>query len=133
MGLWVLQATNDYGGRGLAAVQSHRATRITSAALALGLLTGAACSSSPSTTGPDSSTGDKVSRGVDGGAITLTVWDQEVRAAQEAEITKLNRQFEAKYPNVTIHRVARSFVDLKSRLQSAISGGELPDVVQVNQ
>jgi raffinose/stachyose/melibiose transport system substrate-binding protein len=70
---------------------------------------------------------------VDGGAITLTVWDQDVRAAQQAEITKLNRRFEAKYPNVTIHRVARSFFDLKSRLQSSISGGKLPDVVQVNQ
>jgi raffinose/stachyose/melibiose transport system substrate-binding protein len=65
--------------------------------------------------------------------ITLTVWDQEVRAAQEAEITKLNREFENKHPNVTIERVARSFVDLKGRLQGAVSGGQLPDVVQVNQ
>jgi raffinose/stachyose/melibiose transport system substrate-binding protein len=113
-------------------MQGRRSTRIAAAALALGLLAGAACSGS-SPTGGHPSTAATVSRGVDGGPITLTVWDQDVRAAQQAEITKLNRLFKAKYPNVTIRRVARSFVDLKSRLQSSISGGQLPDVVQVNQ
>jgi raffinose/stachyose/melibiose transport system substrate-binding protein len=75
----------------------------------------------------------RIQSGITTGHITLTVWDQDVRAAQEAEITKLNRMFERRYPNITIHRVARSFFDLKSRLQRAISGGRLPDVVQVNQ
>jgi raffinose/stachyose/melibiose transport system substrate-binding protein len=65
--------------------------------------------------------------------ITLTVWDQDVRASQQAEITRLNNEFENTYPNVTIRRVARSFFDLKTRLQRSISGGSLPDVVQVNQ
>jgi raffinose/stachyose/melibiose transport system substrate-binding protein len=94
----------------------------------------AACSSSPSPAtdkGPPG-TGE-VARGVDKGPITLTVWDQDVRAAQQTEITELNRAFENAHPNVTIRRVARSFFDLKSRLQSSISGGKLPDVVQVNQ
>jgi raffinose/stachyose/melibiose transport system substrate-binding protein len=72
-------------------------------------------------------------KGVGDGPITLTVWDQEIRAAQNAAITKLNKEFKTKYPNVTIHRIARSFFDLKSTLQSSISGGRLPDVVQVNQ
>jgi raffinose/stachyose/melibiose transport system substrate-binding protein len=69
----------------------------------------------------------------DRGPITLTVWDQDVRAAQEAQITTLNKQFQQRFPNVTIERVARSFTDLKAQLQRSISGGRLPDVVQVNQ
>ncbi|HEX3326027.1 MAG TPA: extracellular solute-binding protein [Actinomycetota bacterium] len=95
----------------------------------------AACSGPSSSTGGDGGgpkRGD-VRTGVDKDQVTLTVWDQDVRAAQEDEITHLNRAFERKYPNVTIARVARSFFDLKSRLQSSVSGGKLPDVVQVNQ
>jgi raffinose/stachyose/melibiose transport system substrate-binding protein len=34
------------------------------------------------------------------GDVTLTVWDQNVRGGQNAEIEELNKQFMAKYPNV---------------------------------
>jgi raffinose/stachyose/melibiose transport system substrate-binding protein len=67
------------------------------------------------------------------GNVTLTVWDQEVRGGQRKQITELNRQFEAKYPNITIKRVAKSFTDLNTTLKLAVSGDKAPDVVEANQ
>ncbi|MFW6694326.1 ABC transporter substrate-binding protein [Streptomyces sp. MAR4 CNX-425] len=67
------------------------------------------------------------------GNVTLTVWDQEVRGGQHAEIEQLNKEFQEKYPNVKIKRVSRSFDDLKTTLKLALSGNNPPDVVQANQ
>jgi raffinose/stachyose/melibiose transport system substrate-binding protein len=67
------------------------------------------------------------------GDVTLTVWDQEVRGGQAAQIKRLNQQFQQKYPNVTIKRVAKSFEDLNKTLKLAVSGTKAPDVVQANQ
>ncbi|HKH17210.1 MAG TPA: extracellular solute-binding protein [Solirubrobacteraceae bacterium] len=67
------------------------------------------------------------------GDVTLTVWDQEVRGGQEAQIKRLNEAFQQKYPNVTIKRVAKSFEDLTKTLKLAVSGAKAPDVVQANQ
>src|SRR5215217_1633724 len=67
------------------------------------------------------------------GDVTLTVWDQEVRGGQEAQIKRLNEAFQQKYPNVTIKRVAKSFEDLNKTLKLAVSGAKAPDVVQANQ
>lgn len=67
------------------------------------------------------------------GDVTLTVWDQEVRGGQAAQIKELNKQFQAKYPNVTIKRVAKSFEDLNTTLKLAVSGPKAPDVVEANQ
>ena len=67
------------------------------------------------------------------GDVTLTVWDQEVRGGQRKQITQLNRQFQQKYPNVKIKRVAKSFEDLNTTLKLAVSGDKAPDVVQANQ
>ncbi|HEV3002782.1 MAG TPA: extracellular solute-binding protein [Solirubrobacteraceae bacterium] len=67
------------------------------------------------------------------GNVTLTVWDQEVRGGQAAQIKELNEQFQAKYPNVKIKRVAKSFEDLNTTLKLAVSGPKAPDVVQANQ
>jgi raffinose/stachyose/melibiose transport system substrate-binding protein len=67
------------------------------------------------------------------GNVTLTVWDQEVRGGQKAQIEQLNEAFQAKYPNVTIKRVAKSFEDLQATLKLAVSDNEAPDVVQANQ
>jgi raffinose/stachyose/melibiose transport system substrate-binding protein len=67
------------------------------------------------------------------GPVTLTVWDQEVRGGQAAQIKELNKQFMAKYPNVKIKRVAKSFDDLNTTLKLAVSGPKAPDVVEANQ
>ena len=67
------------------------------------------------------------------GPVTLTVWDQEVRGGQRRQIETLNAQFQAKYPNVTIKRVAKSITDLNTTLKLAVSSDRAPDVVQANQ
>ncbi len=67
------------------------------------------------------------------GPVTLNVWDQEVRGGQNAEITRLNNEFHAKYPNVTIKRNSKSFTNLKDTLKLALSGKNPPDVVEANQ
>jgi raffinose/stachyose/melibiose transport system substrate-binding protein len=67
------------------------------------------------------------------GPVTLTVWDQEVLGGQNEQMQKLNAAFHAKYPNVTIKRVSRSFSDLQKTLRLALSGNNPPDVVEANQ
>ncbi|HET8599145.1 MAG TPA: extracellular solute-binding protein [Segeticoccus sp.] len=67
------------------------------------------------------------------GTVTLQVWDQEVRGGQNAEISRLNKEFQSTYPNVTIKRTAKSFSDLKTTLKLALSGKNPPDVVEANQ
>src|SRR3954452_13509139 len=67
------------------------------------------------------------------GPVTLTIWDQEVRGGQAAQIKRLNAAFRAKYPNVKIKRVAKSFTDLKTTLKLAASSNKAPDVVEANQ
>lgn len=64
--------------------------------------------------------------------ITLTVWDQE--SGQVSKVwDRLNAEFEAENPNVTIERVNRDFGELKTLLKLAISGPNAPDVVEANQ
>jgi raffinose/stachyose/melibiose transport system substrate-binding protein len=67
------------------------------------------------------------------GDVTLTVWDQEVRGGQRRQIQQLNAEFQRRYPNVTIKRVARSTTDLNTTLKLAVSSDKAPDVVQANQ
>src|SRR3954453_23784072 len=67
------------------------------------------------------------------GPVTLTVWDQEVRGGQAAQVKRLNAAFRAKYPNVKINRVAKSFTNLKTTLKLAVSSNKAPDVVEANQ
>ncbi len=67
------------------------------------------------------------------GNVTLTVWDQEVRGGQNKEMKALNAQFQAKYPNVKINRVSKSFDDLQKTVKLAVSGPKAPDVVEANQ
>ncbi len=66
------------------------------------------------------------------GDVTLTVWDQEVRGGQNEQMSTLNKEFQQKYPNITIRRVSRSFDDLTKTLRLALTGKDAPDVVQAN-
>jgi raffinose/stachyose/melibiose transport system substrate-binding protein len=107
--------------------------------LTLAALVGAGCGSPGGDDGDSAETDQQASETVEkpdvaaAGDVTLTVWDQEVRGGQEAQIKRLNRAFQEKYPNVTIERVARSFEDLNKTLKLAVSGPDAPDVVQANQ
>ncbi len=67
------------------------------------------------------------------GDVTLTIWDQEVRGGQAAQIKRLNAAFLAQYPNVKIERVAKSFTDLQTTLKLAVSSNKAPDIVEANQ
>lgn len=66
------------------------------------------------------------------GQVTLRVWDQEVRGGGNAQLTQLTKQFQTRYPNITIERNSRSFDDLVKTLRLALSGADAPDVVQAN-
>ncbi|WP_186319248.1 ABC transporter substrate-binding protein [Streptomyces sp. SAJ15] len=112
-------------------------SRALPAALAAGVLVlAAAC-----VPGTDGSAADRPGTGVGtavpdpakAGKVTLTVWDQEVQGGQNDELEQLNREFQRKYPKVTVKRVARGFTDLKATLKLALSGNNPPDVVQANQ
>ncbi|MDP4504227.1 extracellular solute-binding protein [Nonomuraea turcica] len=110
------------------------------AALAAGMLVLTACapgsSAPPSPASPaGSSSGSPNAVRTDAaglGNVTLTVWDQEVRGGQAAQMKQLNDAFQAKYPNIKLNRVSRSFDDLNTTLRLALSGNEPPDVVEAN-
>ena len=105
----------------------HTAVSIVLVVLALGC----SFSSSGGDVPSDGSAARRVASGDE--EVTLTVWDQEIREGQDAQISTLNEEFEKTYPNLNIDRVSRPFTDLRATLQDAITGGDLPDVVQVNQ
>lgn len=67
------------------------------------------------------------------GDITLVVWDQEVRGSQNDALEALNKAFQDKYPNIKIERKS-TVVRRSGRPRSllALSGNDVPDVVQVN-
>lgn len=67
------------------------------------------------------------------GAVKLVLWDQEVTPGVSTVIDELNKEFMAKYPNVTIERSTKNLADLKTTLKLALSGDQPPDVVQANQ
>jgi raffinose/stachyose/melibiose transport system substrate-binding protein len=114
-----------------------KATRLLGSVVAVGVTALAAGCGTPG--GNDASTAKTTTQAsakpdiAKAGNVTLTVWDQEVRGGQAAQIKELNKQFQAKYPNVTIKRVAKSFEDLNTTLKLAVSGPKAPDVVEANQ
>ena len=112
-----------------------RRPRLLMAAGAVGLAAVTACApgSNSSTGGSTPTPGATVSTNAAGmGKVNLIVWDQEVRGGQDAQMSQLNKEFQAKYPNITIKRVSRSFDDLKTTLRLALSGNQPPDVVEAN-
>ncbi|MDR8412977.1 extracellular solute-binding protein [Nonomuraea sp. 3-1Str] len=120
--------------------RGHRAPRRRGAlaALAAGVLALAATACAPGSSAPPAPTPDQPAPSAvrtDAGSlgdVTLTVWDQEVRGGQAAQMKQLNAAFEAKYPNIKLKRVSRSFDDLNTTLRLALSGNEPPDVVEAN-
>lgn len=112
---------------------------ITRRTLCLGAVSAAAlgasgCAPGGSVSTPPADTGAPVSKDVAGmGNITLTAWDGESGSGASSVYDELNKAFEAKYPNVKIQRVSKSFDDHKTTLKLALSGDNPPDVVQSNQ
>lgn len=102
------------------------------AVLIAGLTSLAVAGCAPGSSSPPPAASAKPSAVPTDQPVTLTVWDQEVRGGQAAQMKALNTAFEAKYPNITLKRVSRSFDDLNTTLRLALSGNEPPDVVQAN-
>jgi raffinose/stachyose/melibiose transport system substrate-binding protein len=116
---------------------TSRPSRIRRAALAalagvLGLLAAACTPGSENATAPPPADRAVQTDIAALGPVTLTVWDQEVRGGQNEQMERLNTAFQQRYPNVTIERVSRSFDDLATTLRLALSGNDVPDVVQAN-
>ena len=104
-----------------------------SALVALALVLAACSSVTPGSDGGGGEQPQSSSTALPKGDISLTVWDQEVRGGQNAQIEQLNKEFMDAYPNVTINRVAKSFTDINKTLKLAVSDDNPPDVVQANQ
>ncbi|SEH03297.1 raffinose/stachyose/melibiose transport system substrate-binding protein [Nonomuraea solani] len=115
--------------------QTRRTSTLAALSMGAALLAGCAPGSSAppaSTTAPASAAAPVRTDPAALGDVTLTVWDQEVRGGQAAQMKKLNDAFQAKYPNIKLNRVSRSFDDLNTTLRLALSGNEPPDVVEAN-
>lgn len=104
-------------------------------AVSAAALTVAGCAPGGSTSSSQpTDTGAPVSTDIAGmGNLTLTAWDGESGSGPSSVYDALNKAFMAKYPNIKITRVSKSFDDHKTTLKLAISGNNPPDVVQANQ
>jgi raffinose/stachyose/melibiose transport system substrate-binding protein len=83
--------------------------------------------SHPRATGPSETDPAKL------GDITLTVWDTRNSPGQKQAQDKVNAEFEAKYPNIKIHRVLKDFNSYEATIKLALSSPNPPDVAQINQ
>jgi raffinose/stachyose/melibiose transport system substrate-binding protein len=113
-------------------MRTRPTTFLASAGLIAAVAVAACTPGSNTDTAAPTATGEVTTDASKLGTVTLTVWDQEVRGGQAAQIEELNKAFQAKYPNITLKRVTRSFDDLKTTLKLALSGNEPPDVFQAN-
>lgn len=89
---------------------------------AMGALAAACTPPAPTSDEPT----DTPSTGIGDDKTTLVVWDSDGGDLLAA----LNRDFTAQYPQVTIRRETKSYVDVRSALTGS---SRKPDVVQVNQ
>ena len=65
--------------------------------------------------------------------VTLVVWDNFTRDAEQAMIEELNARFEEAHPGVTVQREAYSTDDITATLPLALSESTGPDVAMINQ
>jgi raffinose/stachyose/melibiose transport system substrate-binding protein len=67
------------------------------------------------------------------GEVTLVVWDNWTREAEQAMIEQLNQEFQDAHPGVTIKREAYATDDLTNTLPLALTEDSGPDVAMINQ
>ncbi len=102
--------------------------------LVLLLLAASGCGT-PGSSGPTASLpAQSVGTGFDASQkVTLTMWDAETSPGPSKAEDQLISEFEQRYPNVTIHRVVKSFDDYVATIKLAASSGDAPDVFQGNE
>lgn len=99
------------------------------------LFFGAGCSLTPGggSQGQTAGQAGPVSKDISGkGPLTLLVWDF-LEAGQGEIIEGFNKDFEERYPKITVDRNAKSFDDMKSTLKLALSSDDPPDAATANQ
>ncbi|MGZ4485268.1 MAG: extracellular solute-binding protein [Nocardioidaceae bacterium] len=118
----------------MATLHRHARWAATSVLTVTSLVALSGCVPGSQASAPKARAAGNVSKNVSkAGKLTLTVWDAENGAGTNPVEDALNKQFEAKYPNVSIHRTTRDFANLKTTLKLALSSNTPPDVVEVNQ
>jgi raffinose/stachyose/melibiose transport system substrate-binding protein len=65
--------------------------------------------------------------------VTLTMWDTENSPGPSKAEDELIRQFEQKYPNVSVKRVVKEFNSYMDTIKLAASSSDAPDVFQGNE
>ena len=65
--------------------------------------------------------------------VTITMWDTENSPGPSKAEDTLIKQFEQKYPNVTVKRVVKNFDDYMATIKLAASSADAPDVFQGNE
>lgn len=60
---------------------------------------------------------------------TLKVW---IVSEAEPQVDALNREFERRYPNVTVRTVSKAYEDLVTTAKLALSSDEAPDVITID-
>ncbi len=64
--------------------------------------------------------------------ITLSVWDNQHRAADSKVVENAIARFKEIHPEVKINRIARPLEDLKMQIMAAVPKGKGPDILTVN-
>ncbi len=98
------------------------------------VLTAAACAPGSSNGSPTKATGTKLT-GADvakAGKITLTMDDFETTGGLSPALDSLIKQFEAKYPNITIKRSSKDFNDYGKTISLTMSSSTAPDIAEAN-
>ncbi len=109
-----------------------RLVRLALPAIVVGLMAG--CGSPGSSNGGNSSGAGAVSTGFDTSKkVTITMWDTENSPGPSKAEDALIKQFEAKYPNVTVKRTVKNFDDYVATIKLAASSSNAPDVFQGNE
>jgi raffinose/stachyose/melibiose transport system substrate-binding protein len=109
-------------------------TTRTAAALSILLLCVAAACGTPGASDAGSAGSGPTSTGFDTTKkVTITMWDTEDSKGPSTAEDALIKQFEQKYPNVTVKRTVRSFDDYIATIKLAASSSNAPDVFQGNE
>jgi len=64
--------------------------------------------------------------------VKLTYWEATGEYLSEAGVAQLDKEFMAKYPNITLDRVAKPFADIMATEKLQASGPNPPDILLTN-
>jgi raffinose/stachyose/melibiose transport system substrate-binding protein len=100
---------------------------------AIGLVS-AGCTPGSSSDSPAKVTGTRLTNAdvAKAGNITLTMTDFETTGGLSPALDRLIKQFEAKYPNITIKRSSKDFNNYGKTISLTMSSNTAPDIAEAN-